>query len=93
MPVEFMNTGEKALRIMMAGGGDAEGHAAAKKAHDHLRGQRMLMTVSGATERGVALAGLRPSILEDMAQFLRLYLAPINMAWIARKEAEAEKTS
>ncbi|MDE0231330.1 MAG: hypothetical protein OXI56_06150 [bacterium] len=93
MPVEFMKGGEKALRIMMAGGGDAEGHAYAKKAHDHLPGQRMLMTLSGATERGVALAGLRPSVLEDMAQFFRLYLAPVNMAWITRKEAEAEKPS
>lgn len=93
MPVEFMKGGEKALRIIMAGGGDPEGHAAAKSAHDQLPGQRMLMTVSGAAERGVALAGLRPSILEDMAQFFRLYLAPINMAWITRKQAEAEKPS
>ncbi len=93
MPVEFMKAGERALRIMMAGGGDAEGHAAAKSTHDHLPGQRMLMTLSGATERGVALAGLRPSILEDMAQFFRLYLAPINMAWIKQKEAESTETS
>ena len=93
MSVEFMSGGEKAMRIIMAGGGDTEGHAAAKSAHDHLPGQRMLMTVSGATERGATLAGLRPSILEDMAQFFRHYLAPINMAWITRREAEATETS
>ena len=93
MSVEFMRGGEKAMRIIMAGGGDTEGHAAAKSAHDHLPGQRMLMTVSGAAERGAVLAGLRPSILEDMAQFFRHYLAPINMAWITRREAEPTETS
>ena len=89
MPVELLKEGEKAMRIVMAGGGDRSGHATAKLAYDHLPGQRLLMTVSGATERGVALAGLRPSILEDMAQFFRQYLAPINMAWIKYKEKEA----
>lgn len=86
MPAEFMRGGERAMRIIVAGGSDSEGHAAAKHAHDHLRGQRMLMTVSGATERGVALAVLRPSIPEDFARFFRQYLAPINMAWVSRRE-------
>jgi hypothetical protein len=90
---DLLKAGEKAMRIVMAGGGDEEGHAAAKFVYDHLPGQRLLMTVSGATEHGVALARLRPSILEDMAQFLRQYLAPINMAWIRHKEAEASETS
>ena len=89
MPIELLKEGEKAMRIVMAGGSDIDGHAAAKRALDHLPGQRMLMTVSGSTERGVTLAGLRPSILEDMAQFFRQYLAPINMAWIKYKEKEA----
>lgn len=84
---DFLKAGEVAMRIVMAGGSDSEGHAAAKTAHDLLPGQRMMMTVAGSAETGVALATLRPSILEDMAQFFRYYLAPINMAWIRRKEA------
>ena len=93
MSTEFLKGGEKAMRIIMAGGSDPQGHAAAKHAHDYLPGQRLLMTVSGATERGVALAGLRPSILEDFAQFFRQYLAPINMAWIKHREEQASSES
>ncbi len=93
MSTEFMKDGEKAMRIIVAGGSDPEGHAAAKSAYDHLPGQRLLMTVSGSSERGVALAGLRPSILEDFAQFFRQYLAPINMAWIKHREDQASSES
>lgn len=89
LDTDFLREGEKAMRMIMAGGTDQSGHAAAKMAHDHLRGQRMMMTVAGSAETGIALATLRPSILEDMAQFFRYYLAPINMTWISRKEAEA----
>lgn len=90
---DVLKGGERAMRMIMAGGTDQNGHAAAKAAHDHLPGQRMMMTVAGTAETGVGLATLRPSILEDMAQFFRYYLAPINMAWINRKEAEAAETS
>lgn len=93
MDTDFLKGGKKAMRIIMAGGSDKEGHASAKKVYDHLPGQRLLMTISGTTERGVALARLRPSILADMAQFFRQYLAPVNMAWIKHKEAEAAETS
>ncbi len=93
MSPEFLKGGAKAMRIIVAGGGDTEGHAAAKQAYDFLPGQRLLMTVSGAGERGVALAGLRPSILEDFAQFFRQYLAPINMEWIRRREDQASSQS
>ena len=90
---DYLKAGEKAMRMIVAGGTDHDGHEAAKRAHDHLRGQRMMMTVAGSAESGVALATLRPSILEDMAQFFRYYLAPINMAWISRREAESTETS
>ncbi len=93
MSREILEGAVKAMRIIVAGGGDTEGHAAAKSVYDHLPGQRLLMTVSGASERGAELTTLRPSILEDIAQFFRQYLAPINMAWIARREAEAAETS
>lgn len=93
MPVDFLKGGQKAMRMVMAGGTDRGGHAAAKAAHDHLPGQRLLMTVAGSAETGVGLAVLRPSILEDMAQFFRYYLAPINMAWVESKEAESAETS
>lgn len=85
----FLRSGEKAIRMIMTGGADQPGHSAAKRAHDHLRGQRMMMTVAGSAAAGIALATLRPSILEDMAQFFRYYLAPINMTWIRQKEAES----
>ena len=93
LDVEYLKAGEKAMRMIVTGGTDPDGHAAAKTAHDYLRGQRMMMTVAGSAESGVALATLRSSILEDMAQFFRYYLAPINMAWIRRKEAESKETS
>ena len=93
MSAQFLKGGEKAVRMIVAGGTDQDGHAAAKAAHDHLPGQRMLMTVGGSAETGVRLAALRPSILEDMAQFFRNSLAPINMAWIERKETETAETS
>lgn len=90
MEMEYLKGGEEAMRIIMAGGSDQEGHAAAKSVYDHLPGQRLLMTVSGTTKRGAALAGLRPSILADMAQFFRQYLAPVNMSWVSRREAQGE---
>lgn len=93
LDVDYLKAGEKAMRMIVTGGTGQDGHAAAKSAHDHLRGQRMMMTVAGSAESGVGLATLRPSILEDMAQFFRYYLAPINMAWIRRKEAESTETS
>ena len=93
MSTDFLKSGEKAMRMIMAGGTDQDGHAAAKAAHDYLPGQRMLMTVAGSSETGVGLATLRPSILEDMAQFFRHSLAPINMAWVKHKEAESAETS
>lgn len=93
MPADFLKGGEKAMRMIMAGGTDRDGHAAAKAAHDHLPGQRMLMTVAGSAETGVRLAALRPSILEDMAQFFRYSLAPVNMAWVSHKEAQSAETS
>ena len=89
LETDFLKAGERAIRMIMAGGTDQPGHSAAKRAHDHLRGQRMMMTVSGSAATGIALATLRPSILEDMAQFFRYYLAPINMTWIRQREAEA----
>lgn len=93
MPTDFLKGGERAMRMIMAGGIDRDGHAASKAAHDHLPGQRLLMTVAGSAETGVGLATLRPSILEDMAQFFRYYLAPINMAWVKSKEAESAEPS
>ena len=93
LDADYLKAGEKAMRMILTGGTDQEGREAAKRAHDHLRGQRVMMTVAGSAESGVALATLRPSILEDMAQFFRYYLAPINMAWISRREAESTETS
>lgn len=93
MSTELMKGGEKAMRIIVAGGSDVGGHEAAKNAYDQLPGQRMMMTISGSAERGVALARLRPSILEDFAQFFRQYLAPINMAWVSHREAQSTAES
>ena len=71
-----------AMRLIMSGTLNEIAHAYVESIYPEIRGQRMMVT-GASSEVGPALLVDQPTLLEHLVMFLRRYLIPSHLQWIA----------
>ena len=83
---------EAAMRAIFAGSGDAETDGFIRSAYQGLPGQNMWFS-TGIEARGMDLLEANPSMIEQIAMFLRRYLTGHHLAWIAEHRSNSAENA
>lgn len=71
-----------AMRAIFAGTADQKADGLIRSVYQRLPGQNMWFS-TGTDAHGIDLLGANPTVIEQMAMFLRRYLTGHHLAWIA----------
>lgn len=79
--------GVAAMRAIFAGSGDDEADGFIRSIYQRLPGQNMWFS-TGVDARGTDLLEANPTMIEQIAMFLRRYLTAHHLAWISDRRLE-----